>query len=365
MISAWVEDAWHGVAAVILGSTFLTALGLGILPGWVLRLAILAFPKKDPRRSELVSELYAVPYAERPIWVAQCFEIAVSEGLSRRWQEWARGRAVTVRPSSMVSSRAASGVFALSGLISIAAITPPYFHWAEQRAMNAFFGAKDPTGDTWKWSSLIRHENLEWTLLSSGSGVIAIGTGLVALYAHSFKHRKTSSAHLRSLRSLPLLLPLMLGMSCCFLSQLSSTTLAGVFRSLAPQVMAAALAGGIILCVPLTRDSRVKRSRMTAMRVVIFVVGLVLPTLVVGFVNSSGVGLGVRSRRWGRRGRGRRPGRGRPRSCRRVSLWGRSILGSPRGWRGRPRSASCGLSRDTAVGTASGWCRRAGRRRRR
>ena len=70
--------------------------------------------------------------------------------------------------------------------------------------------------------------------------------------------------------------------------------------------------------------------------------------LVVPPVSSSGVS----SRRWGRRGRGRRRCPVRPRRCRSVGRSGRSIRRSRRGWRGRSQSASCGPSRHSAADTA-------------
>jgi len=59
----------------------LVLLVFGIAPGLVLRLIVLAFTADDPRREELRAELYAVPRYERPLWVAEQIEIAISEGL--------------------------------------------------------------------------------------------------------------------------------------------------------------------------------------------------------------------------------------------------------------------------------------------
>jgi hypothetical protein len=50
----------------------------------VLRLIVLAFPQDDPRRRELLGELYAVPRIERPFWVAEKLELALIEGLGGR-----------------------------------------------------------------------------------------------------------------------------------------------------------------------------------------------------------------------------------------------------------------------------------------
>ncbi|TDD91965.1 hypothetical protein E1202_04325 [Saccharopolyspora karakumensis] len=56
----------------------------GFVPGFCLRLIVLMYPHNDPRRTELVSELYAVPRAERPLWVAEQLEAALFEGLVKR-----------------------------------------------------------------------------------------------------------------------------------------------------------------------------------------------------------------------------------------------------------------------------------------
>ena len=56
----------------------------GFAPGFVLRLIVLAYPRSDPRRDELIAELYAVPRIQRPLWVAQQLEVALFEGLGHR-----------------------------------------------------------------------------------------------------------------------------------------------------------------------------------------------------------------------------------------------------------------------------------------
>jgi len=57
---------------------------LRIRAGFFLRLIVLAYPRSDPRRAELIAELYAVPRAQRPLWVAEQLEISLSEGLWHR-----------------------------------------------------------------------------------------------------------------------------------------------------------------------------------------------------------------------------------------------------------------------------------------
>jgi hypothetical protein len=56
----------------------------GFAPGAVLRVIVLAFPRGDPRRQELLAEVYAVPLVERPFWVAQQLEVALFEGTRGR-----------------------------------------------------------------------------------------------------------------------------------------------------------------------------------------------------------------------------------------------------------------------------------------
>jgi len=56
----------------------------GFAPGAVLRVIVLLFPKDDPRRRELLGELYAVPRPERPFWVIEQLEVGLFEGLRHR-----------------------------------------------------------------------------------------------------------------------------------------------------------------------------------------------------------------------------------------------------------------------------------------
>jgi hypothetical protein len=56
----------------------------GFAPGAALRIIVRAFERSDPRRRELLGELYAVPRWERPVWVAQQLEVALFEGVAGR-----------------------------------------------------------------------------------------------------------------------------------------------------------------------------------------------------------------------------------------------------------------------------------------
>jgi hypothetical protein len=62
----------------------LVLLVFGFAPGFCLRLIVLAYPRSDPRRAELIAELYAVPRVQRPLWVAEQLEVALFEGIAHR-----------------------------------------------------------------------------------------------------------------------------------------------------------------------------------------------------------------------------------------------------------------------------------------
>lgn len=64
----------------------------GFFPGLVARLISLAFHKEDPRRKELIAEVYAVPRWERPFWVAEQLERAITEGIWERTIDALDGR---------------------------------------------------------------------------------------------------------------------------------------------------------------------------------------------------------------------------------------------------------------------------------
>jgi hypothetical protein len=60
----------------------------------LLRLLVLAFPRDDRRRRELLAELHAVPRIERPFWVLEQVEVALFEGIWGRIQWAATGRII-------------------------------------------------------------------------------------------------------------------------------------------------------------------------------------------------------------------------------------------------------------------------------
>jgi hypothetical protein len=69
--------SWHSVLLVT--GVF------GFAPGFVLRLLVKVYPRADPRRRELVAELYAHKWIERPLWVAEQLETVLFEGLPHRF----------------------------------------------------------------------------------------------------------------------------------------------------------------------------------------------------------------------------------------------------------------------------------------
>ena len=72
----------------------LALLVFGFAPGALLRLIVLLFHREDPRRQELIAELYHVPRIERPFWVAEQLEVAIVEGLGHRLRWAATGRII-------------------------------------------------------------------------------------------------------------------------------------------------------------------------------------------------------------------------------------------------------------------------------
>jgi hypothetical protein len=68
----------------------------GFAPGAALRLIVLCYRRDNPRRRELISELYAVPRIERPFWVAEQMEVALFEGLRGRFAAIRRNRGIQI-----------------------------------------------------------------------------------------------------------------------------------------------------------------------------------------------------------------------------------------------------------------------------
>lgn len=72
----------------------LTLVVHGLAPGLLLRVIVLAFQQDDPRRQELIAELYAIPFVRRPYWVAQQLETAISDGIWPRFTWMLTGRLI-------------------------------------------------------------------------------------------------------------------------------------------------------------------------------------------------------------------------------------------------------------------------------
>jgi hypothetical protein len=81
--------------SVISWPTLLLAiLVYGFAPGFLLRLLVLAYRRDNPRRKELIAELYEVPRLERPFWVAEQIETAIFDGLGARIRWALTGRVI-------------------------------------------------------------------------------------------------------------------------------------------------------------------------------------------------------------------------------------------------------------------------------
>lgn len=73
-----------GVVASPLPYFLLVLLVFGFAPGFVLRLLVQLYPRDNPRRRELIAELYSVPRIQRPLWVAEQLEVVLFEGVPAR-----------------------------------------------------------------------------------------------------------------------------------------------------------------------------------------------------------------------------------------------------------------------------------------
>jgi hypothetical protein len=83
LVDALASTSYHlPIGAMIFGLTF------GLAPGLLLRVIVLLYPKGDPRRTELLAELYDEngkrAYLDRVVWVFEQLELALCEGLRLR-----------------------------------------------------------------------------------------------------------------------------------------------------------------------------------------------------------------------------------------------------------------------------------------
>lgn len=69
----------------------------GFAPGFLLRLLVMIYPREDPRRRELVAELYALRRLERPLFVAEQLETVLFEGVPGRARAALRGLRMLTR----------------------------------------------------------------------------------------------------------------------------------------------------------------------------------------------------------------------------------------------------------------------------
>lgn len=112
---------------------FLAALLIfGLLPGALLRLIVLLYPKRSSDRREIIGELYRVPRWERPFWVLEQLETAVCEGLPQRLREMPgvlqrlQGIARSPRLQLLVSIASIGALIAITaGALSIPWIAVP------------------------------------------------------------------------------------------------------------------------------------------------------------------------------------------------------------------------------------------------
>lgn len=87
LASALVSGSWPA----FFGAGLAICIVLGFLPGIVVRLASLMFPKGDPRRQEMIAETYIQKWHERPLWAFEQIERGFTEGLPGRWKVRSRG----------------------------------------------------------------------------------------------------------------------------------------------------------------------------------------------------------------------------------------------------------------------------------
>jgi len=81
----------------------LVILVFGFAPGFCLRLIVLAYPRSNPRRKELIAELYVRSRIERPLWVAEQLETALFEGLGCRVSAGIRRRPLVLGSIAVIA----------------------------------------------------------------------------------------------------------------------------------------------------------------------------------------------------------------------------------------------------------------------
>jgi hypothetical protein len=160
--------------AVLSWPTFLLALlAFGFAPGAALRLIVLAFPKGDPRRDELLAEVYAVPRIERPFWVAQQLEVAIFEGLRDRIVWAATGRIIDRwhLVSGVQQNRRYPETFPIPSQEQRASVQPG-------DTVKVFFSMKDGWGERmWVDVTAIKGRHISGTLSNEPVGIPRLWSG--------------------------------------------------------------------------------------------------------------------------------------------------------------------------------------------
>lgn len=96
----------------------LALLVFGFAPGLVLRVLVLIYPKDDPRRRELLAELYSMKRLEQPFFVAQQLETVLFEGVPHRVKAlfcWLYGTSEPDRMIWRVHGIVGPGILAIVG----------------------------------------------------------------------------------------------------------------------------------------------------------------------------------------------------------------------------------------------------------
>ena len=152
-------------AVVSWPSLLLVLVVFGFAPGFCLRLIVLAYPRNDPRRAELIAELYAVPRIQRPLWVAEQLEVALFEGLAHRVS--AALRRLTGRRRAR--ARAGDRAERLKFVVMVGAVAGAWVGVGVGVVVGAGVGA-----GAWAWAWVVA---MGWAMVGAGAGA---GAGAVA-----------------------------------------------------------------------------------------------------------------------------------------------------------------------------------------
>jgi hypothetical protein len=161
----------------------------GLAPGVVLRLVVLAFKRGDPRRTELLGELRAVPRWERPLWVAEQVEVALFEGVGPRLH--AVLAAIPLWLAGIESENASPPFYAASIRIAVTSVASAL--WAGAAAFCAIYAFTDGSvawslvgGIITSGVSLQSTRQLRSALPVRGGWGIGVGVLMRMFYAAAF-----------------------------------------------------------------------------------------------------------------------------------------------------------------------------------